>query len=222
MSTNQDVQTLEETLERTDLGHIINENKKLVGIVAGLIVAALIGYVVFAKVQNSREMELLDKAYDVEKTIFIPFQDGKMKSDEFISKFNSIDKQLYTAGNLYPGLLESLNKLKSEGKLTTEIMTTAQAWIDSLDKRSRLYLLAGLSVGGMWEDLGEFDKALGIYENLVKRSSDLLKDQIFFNVGRMYIKKGDKTSAQKYFDFIFKEYEDTQYAKLARLYLSEI
>lgn len=226
MTTNQEAQSMEETLdstlEKTDLGHIINENKKAVLAAAAVIIIALLGYVVVSKIQASKHQEMLAQAYQVETSVFEPYLTDKIKADEFVTKLNSLDPVVFEDVSIYASLLAGLEKLHTDGKLTTDLMDKAQTWLDKQDKRSDVYLLAGLGYAALWEDLGNNDKALAIYENLIKRSNTLLKDKIFFNAGRMYMKKGDKENATKHFEYLFKEHKDSYYAKMARLYLSEL
>jgi tetratricopeptide (TPR) repeat protein len=222
MSTNQDVQSMEETLNKTDLGSLINENKKTVGVIAALLVVGLITFVGYSRVRESNQKEMLNKAFALEQSVFEAYQTNKLKSEDFLAKFQAIDSSFYGQENLYPPLIAALTKLKADKKLNEEVMGKVQLWLNALDKRSRLYLITGLSVASLWEDLQKYDRSIGIYEELKKRPSDLLKDQIFFNLGRMYMKTQDKAAAQKHFEFIFKEYSDTEFAQLARLYLSEL
>lgn len=223
MSTNQDVQTLEETLEKTDLGHIINENKKTVLTVAGIGVVLIIGYVIFAKMQATKVNERLNEVAAIETNIVEPYlaPEAKITSEEVVKKLSSLDSSLFSEPSIFPSLIAVLQKLNEEGKLDQATLTQAQAWLEKQDKRSEVYLMAGLAMAALWEDHKGVDQALGIYTELIKRPESLLKDKIFFHAGRLYLKAGNKENAKKHFEYLFKEHADTQYAKLARLYLSE-
>ena len=223
MTTNQEAQTLEETLEKTDLGHIINENKKSVMIAGAVGIVLIIGYVIFSRVQTNQQNERLNKVASIETTLVEPFLGPKstMKAEEVISKLESLDGSLFSEPSIYPSMIAVLQKLNEEGKLTNSILVKAQTWLDKNDERSEIYLLGGLAMATLWEDQGGTDQALEIYTELIKRPEELLKDKIFFHAGRLHLKKGNKEEAQKHFDYIFKKHKDSQYAKLARLYLSE-
>lgn len=223
MSTNQDVQTLEETLNRTDLGSIINENKKSVMIVGAIGIILIIGYVIFSQIQTAKQNEILNEVAALETTLVEPFlaPDGKMTAEEAVKKISEIETSLFSEPSIFPSMIAVLQKLHEEDKLTIQTLEQAQGWLNVQDKRSEIYLLSGLAIATLWEDQKQYDKALSIYSELIKRPGDLLKEKIFFHTGRMYLKTGNKEQGQKHFDFLFKEYENSQYAKLARLYLSE-
>lgn len=223
MSTNQDAQTLEETLNKTDLGHIINENKKSVMIAGVVGVVLIIGYVIFSRMQTSSQNELLNKVAAIETTMVEPYlaPEGKMTADEVLKRLNGLDSSLFSEPSIFPSVIAVLQKLNEEGKLNEATLTKAQGWLSQQDKRSEVYLMSGLALASMWEDHNGADKALQIYTELIKRPETLLKDKIFFHAGRLYFNKGDKEQAKKHFDYVIKEHADTQYAKLARLYLSE-
>lgn len=222
MATNQETQTLEETLNKTDLGHVINENKKAVGIASLIIILTIIGYVVFSQVQDNQQKELLAKAYQLNESLFLKFSEGKLTADEFKTQLKSVSNELYTLGNLYPGLLGGLKKLQQENALDQATMDQANVWLETLDKRGNLYLISGLAMASIWEDFGNPEKALSLYSELSKRPDDLMKDQIFFHMGRLTLEAGDKAMGEKYFQYIFDEFADTQYAKLAKIYLAGI
>ena len=72
MSTNQEAPSVEETLNKTDLGQVINDNKKPILIIGVIILVLIAAYSVMLQVQKSSRMEELDKAFKVEDSLFNP------------------------------------------------------------------------------------------------------------------------------------------------------
>lgn len=224
MRTNQDAQTLEETLNRTDLGHMVNQYKKLILMAAAFVVLGIIAYSLINQQQVKKRLVILDKAYEVEQEVFANFLKDKKNASQFLEAMKGIDKSLVGHPNLIPSFIESLNKLGEKNQVTPEIIAVAARWQKNIRKSNLLNLFMSIKLASLYEDAGKIDKAIKSLELLVSNSSKIMKDKIHFDLGRLYLKKGDAKTAKERFDVILndKEKSNTEYAKLAKLYLSEI
>lgn len=222
MATNQEVQTLEETLEKTDLGHVINENKTIIMILGAILVVGIIAFSIFDQMQSKSNLEKMDRIFKVESTVFKPFIDGKTTAEDFKAALGKINNELKAEANLIPVFIESINKLDQAGKADKEVLAVTTEWLGKLSKSNHLYTFMALRLAALNEDAKNTDEAIKTLELLVSNKDDLLKDKIHFDLGRLYLQKGDSKTAKERFDFIFKNHKDSQYAKLAKLYMSGI
>ena len=69
MATNQDVQSIEEALNKTDLGHVINENKKPIIVVAIIGILCIIAYSFVNYKNNQDSLAELDDIHQIEVKI---------------------------------------------------------------------------------------------------------------------------------------------------------
>ena len=220
MSTNQDAATLEQTLNRTDLGHVINENKKLILIIGAILVAMILGYSVFSHLKETQMQENLEAVFEVESTVFNPYIEGKVDSEAFKKSLMTVSQDVMTSANLIPSLLASLNKLENEGKLDQDILTLVQNWTNKLNKSSDLYLFVALRVSSLLEDQAQAVKAAQVLEEVRQSKNLFLQDRVHYELGRIYISLNNVERAKERLEFLTKNFEKSIYSTKAKLLLS--
>lgn len=220
--TPEHVQSVEETLEKTDFGHIINENKKAILIIGGIIVALIVAYSAFDHVKSNKYKESLDDTFKVESSVFISFLDGKNDAKAFLANLKGVDAKYIGHANLVPSLLLALNKVQEDGSMSNEYLELAMTWLNKIDKRSELYLLAGLRVSALSEDLGSTDKSIEILEDIKGKKFSILEDRVHFELGRLYLAKGNKDKAAANLKVVIDYKGESELKNMAKIYLSEI
>ena len=219
---NQEAPSLEETLNKTDFGQMINENKVLIMIIGAVIVAIILGYSIFSHQSNEKRLEVLDEIYTLESKVFTPFLEDKIKSDEFISKLSGIDKVYIGEANLVPQFILALNKMDLASGLNQEVLGIAKNWLKNINKSNSLYLFLSLRVSAIQEDLGMKKEAIATLEGLVANKTGILKDKIHYDLTRLYYSEGDLVKAQERLKYIEDNYKDSQFIKLGKIILSGV
>lgn len=220
MTTNQETQTIDEALNRTDLGHVINENKKPIMLAALLLVIAIIGYSVFNQVSENNQMEMYDRVHKLENSLFTPFLEDKKTANDFIKEFKNINNELVAEPNLVPSFLAAINKLDEVGKMDAALIETTALWWKKTNKANPLYLFLGVRLAALYEDAGKADDAVATLEGLVSLKPTYLKDKIHFDLGRLYLSKGDKKTAEDRFNYIKEKFPNSNFNPLANIYLN--
>ena len=227
MSTNQEMPSVEETLNKTDLGHIINENKRPIMIVFGITLALILGYSVMTSVQESNHKEKLDKVFTIEQTVFTTFlglKDEELKAekiDSFKTALQGISNEYLAHPSLTPPFIEALNKLDGAKALDDSILKMAQTWIGKMDKRAHIYTISAIRVAGLLEDRNKADESIVLLEGILANKSDFLVDRVNFDLGRIFYKKGNKEKATEYLTKVM-ETEQSEFKTIAKIYLSEL
>ncbi len=219
MSTNQEVPTLEQTLEKTGFGHMINENKKLILVLGAIVIAMILAYSVFVQVSATKAQEKLDEIYVVESSVFSTYLEGKSDMTAFKAGLAGITDDYIASPVLVPPFLAAINKLEDENGIDEAVMMSVEKWLGKLHKTDYLYLFMALRVSALYEDQGDSKKAISLLEGLSAQKSDLLKDKVSYELGRLYLSEGNKADAQSKFDAVLKDYPDSEYAKLAKMYM---
>lgn len=211
-------QTLDQTLERTDLGHVINENKKPILLAGLLILIAIVVYSIYSHQAQKSYDENLGQVYAFQKDVIDQYNAKKIKDVEFIEKIKAMPSHLTGQPTLVPALFTSLNTLVENGK-TAEVITILESWANHFNTSSYMYYFIGLKIAPLYEDSTQYDKAIDVLQNLIASKVDVVKSRLYLDLGRIYLKKGDKVKAKENFDYIIENFKDTETAKLANLYL---
>jgi predicted negative regulator of RcsB-dependent stress response len=220
MATNQEAQTLEETLNKTDLGHVINENKKPIMAAGAVIIAAIIGYSIFSQVNSSKKLEKLDKIFALEQSLFQNFADKKTTAADFKTQLAAINNELISEPNLIPVFMDSINRLDQAGEADESVLGVAKNWLSKLNKNSPMYVFLGLRVAALSEDLGKSEDAIATLEGLVGHKTNILKDKIHFDLIRLYVKKGDMKKANERYETLKTKHEKSEFVKLGNIFLN--
>lgn len=227
MSTNQEMPSVEETLNKTDLGHVINENKRPIMIVFGVTLALILGYAVMTSVQATKHKEKLDKVFTIEKTVFTTFlslKNEEIKPEQltsFKAGLTGIANEFLAHPLLTPPFIEGLNKLDGAKAIDESVMTMAQTWIGKMDKRGHLYTITAIRVAGLLEDRKNPDASIKILEGIVANKTKFLVDRVNFDLGRIFYKMGNKAKATEYLTKVV-ETEQSEFKTIAKIYLSEL
>ena len=221
MANETQAQTLDETLNKTDLGHVINENKKPIMIAGVIVVLAVIAISIYKNQSNKQESAMLDQAYAVQSNIIEPFTKGDMNSDEAVKELLNVKSELVGNPNLVPAVLGVTQKLLDENK-GAEAAQILEKWLGEYTAGTQMYLFLGTKLAPVYEDLGQQDKAIEIYESLVGANYEVLEANNYLELGRLHLAKGNAEKAQSFLDHVVKNHENTEYAKYARLYLQQI
>jgi TolA-binding protein len=195
--------------------HLVKDNKKLVinsSISIILLLVILITGVVYVKSREQREVKelekIIDKYYSDEENL------GK-NLNKTVDDLNSLIKSSfwgYVNKNGYyiiAGIYLSQNKY-IEGK---------EYLLKFVNKSPTSYFapLALHRAGITCEKLNDITGAFQIYNRLEKEYKDcVISDEIYFDLGRMYHKKGDSFKAKEYFNKVIKDYPISMFASKAK------
>lgn len=212
---------IDQTLNKTDFGTFVNSNKKpilIIGAVA-LVVVAIISIVKHQK--DVAQNEALNKVYSISKDVFVPYSKGEIKFETYNDKFKKIDSSLMKSNAFIPYFLEAVGKLVEEGKTQTAI-EQLELVLSKQGNKSDLAYFINLRLAPLYENEGMDDKALKTYETLATGTKKLMEAKIYLDLARLYHKTGSKEKAVQNFNFVIKNHSDSEYAKIAKLYLAKL
>ena len=221
MSSKQEAPSVEETLNKTDLGHVINENKKPILIIGAIILALILAYSVMVQVKDSQRIEDLDKAFAVETSLFTPFLEGKEKPKTFSERLLNMENEYHAHPTLTPAFLTAMNKLIEDKAMTKEVVDFSKKWISKMNHKGNLYILSGIRVAAILEDRGRADEGIEILQGMISNNVDFLTDKIHFELGRMLLAKGQKDKAREHLQKVVDAEAPSEFKTMAKIYLNE-
>ena len=221
MANENQAQTLDETLNKTELGHVINENKNAILIAGAVIVAAIVAFSAYRHFENKEERANLNDAYSFQASVIEPFLKGEMGASEVVEKINALDQALAGNADLAPAIFEASAKLAEENNAKEAIEILGQ-WHNMLKDDPYMRYFSGLRLAPLLENDGQKDEAIAVYENLIQGSNKLLEARLYLELGRLYLDSAQNDKAQSFFEHIIKNHQTTEEAKFARLYLQKM
>ena len=90
----------------------------------------------------------------------------------------------------------------------------------SKDQIARQVILPRLAV--VLEELGENTRAVEYLEKNLTLKNTLLQDKTYFDLGRLYLKVGNKEKAKSSMDYVIEKSKNKDLVKLAKFFLGKI
>lgn len=210
--------TLEQTLDRTDLGHFIYENRKafIAAIIAVFVV--ITGYVLFKQSQKSAAQAVSVKVFEFRTKTWDGAKEGKVAPAELVKVFLALDKDVQASPVMVPVALEM-------GKFLAEKNALADAEA-VLSKVSTAHPVAAFFVdmqrAVILEKAGRVPEAIAVLEKLAKDKEVLMAAKVNLELGRLNLANGEKAKAQTHFDYVINTFPNDESAKLAKLYMAKL
>lgn len=218
MSEATGTQTLEETLNKTDFGHVIYENRKAF---LGVIVAILIGvtgFLVWKQTQHASALNHSVSVFEFQTGIWADVKAGKTGVPELVSAFEKLDNGTKTAPVMLPVVLEMGQYLTEKGSLAEAEKILGQY---SVQNQIATFFV-NMQRAVILEKMGKTAEAITALEKVAQNKESLVPGRVYLELGRLYKANGDKGKAQTQFDYVMNNYPNEAEAKMAKLYLAEL
>jgi predicted negative regulator of RcsB-dependent stress response len=214
MSDAAQTQTLEQTLNKTDLGHVIYENRNLFFGLLVTVVFAATGYSLWRQSQKSAALETAVKVFEFQSTVWADVKAGKKAPADLVTAFEGLDPAVQSAPVMIPMVLEMSKFLAEKGSYAEAGAVLSKV---SAGHPVSTFFLA-LQKAVVLEKLGKVGEAIAALEPLAQSKEAFLPARTSLELGRLYLVKGEKAKAQTQFDYVVNTFPNGEEAKLAKLY----
>jgi predicted negative regulator of RcsB-dependent stress response len=212
--------TLEQTLNRTDLGHTIFEHRKtFFGILIAVLVGAL-GFVFWKQSQKNAALETSVKVFEFQSGTWADAKAGKTQPAELVKAFEALNTKVQAAPVMLPVVLEMSKFLYEKGNYAEADSILSKVTPETKHPVSSFFVSMQRAV--VLEKLGKLDEAIAVMEPLAQNKEVVMPAKVSVELGRLYLAKGDKGKAQTQFDYVLNTFPNDEQAKLAKLYLSQM
>jgi len=181
-----------------------------------------IGFGGYLHMKGEKEEAFGEKIFNFNKEQMSALKENKLKPSEFVSQFKTLlEETEYFKAN-FPMLIEAVDVLVNQNSLNQarEVLVLGDEKFSGENEYTRILIISRLS--SLYEDMGETDKSITLLEDLLTSNNKILEGKIYLDLGRFYLKKGDKGKARDKFLYVLNNFDDENYKKLARLYMSKL
>jgi len=213
-------QTLEQTLNKTDLGHLIYEKRKIFFIFLFFVLIGATGFLLWKQNLKSIALENSLSVFQFQSDVWTKVKEEKKSVDELVTSFTALDEGVKLSPAMVPVLLEMGKFLYDKGnyleadKLLSQVEGKIKHPVsDSFVTMQRVVVL---------EKLGKINEAISLLEPLAQKSESIMPAKVSLDLARLYIAKGEKGKAQTQLEYITNTFPNDEYAKLAKLYLQSL
>lgn len=220
MSEATQTQTLEQTLNKTDLGHLLYEHRKSFFAALITVILAVTGFYVWKGAQLSSAQTTAVKVFEFQDKVWNDVKAGKTAPTELVKSFEALDEKVQAAPIMLPLVLEMSKFLYDKGSLAEAAALLGLVAPHVKHPTGKFFIDMQYSV--VLEKLGKVDESIATLEKLAQIKEGLMQARVSLELGRVYLLKGEKGKAQTQFEYIQNTFPNDPEAKLAKLYLANL
>ena len=212
--------SLNQIMSDADASSFILKNKSaLTGLVVGIILA-VIGFGLYTSFADKSKAEYNTKIYKFENGALKTYAQNH-EAKALLDAIKSLKGEVGNYPGMVPVIIKSSDELMSQNQLNEALEILQIGLQTSKNDYGTYFLLNRLAV--VYEDLGQDQKAIETLEKMNGHSVKIFEGKNYLDLGRLYLKKGDKDKAKASFNFVVEKAKDeVEFVRLAKLYLSKI
>jgi len=219
---NKMMNYVDEELNRTEIGQFVARNKVLV---ISVIVAAFLGVSIwgFTTHTSQKQQQVLSQViYDFEKNTLKQLEDKKIDGKDYVNKFAELLKVTGSYSGALTLSIQSADIFIERGELNfaKEILEKAQNELNGSNPFVSWFLNNRLAV--VYEDSNDLEKAVTYLKKMNSSQVALMESKVYLDLGRIYLKMGKKDDAMINFKYVVDHFSDSNFAKIAKLYLNDM
>ena len=219
-TTTSSNRTLNQILNDGDAGTVIKNNKNALISILVAIVVAVIGFGFYSNFADKSSVEFNSKIYNFESTTLKNYSD-KSDPQSLVVGIKALQKEIGNYSGLVPVVLKASDSLMGQQHLNEALEVLKIGQLVSKNEYADYFILSRLAV--VYEDLAQDQKAIETLEQMNSQSLKIFEGKNYLDLGRLYLKAGDKAKAKASFTYVVEKVKDeTEFVKIAKLYLSKI
>lgn len=220
MSEATQTPSLEQTLNKTDFGHTIYEYRKVLLALIVIVFVGVVGWFLWKSSQDSAALNNSEEVYEFQSGVWSEAKEGKVAPADLAKAFAGLSEKVQTAPIMVPVVLEMSKFLYDKNSFEEAEMILSK--VDGSLKHPVTASFVAMQRAVVLEKLGNVDGAIASLEGINKQKEVLLPAKISVELGRLYLKKGEKGKAQTQFENVVNTYPNDDQARVAKLYLAQL
>tara|TARA_B100000683_G_scaffold203640_1_gene197094 strand:+ start:610 stop:1302 length:693 start_codon:yes stop_codon:yes gene_type:complete len=188
-----------------------------------VVVLGVVGFGLFSNHKENKNEEFGEKVYRFTQAHSAKLEKGTYDAASYIASFKVLLKDVDGFEGAFPLLLNSADKVMEKGDLkeSLELLQLGESQYSSSNAYKAFFVRIRLAA--LYEDMGKFNEAYEVLQNLLKSPVKLLESKVYLDLGRVHLKMGEKEKAKTTFQYVIdngKSGDDV--VKMARLYISNM
>ncbi len=213
---------VDDLLQQTELGSFIARNKT--GVIAGVVVLLLlvVGYGFYSTYQQKQQERVSAIAYDFSQKYVQQLTDKKITPSKFVAELEKV-----AAEGGYHEVLSSLLLRSFDLVYKEHDFASAQKIMDILtqhylSKNAYLDYFILVRSAAVLEDQKRYKPAVDALKRITSLSVKVMEAKTYLDLGRLYMKLGNKEKAKSSFFYVIDNYTGQEFAKIAKIYLAKL
>jgi predicted negative regulator of RcsB-dependent stress response len=203
-----------------DAGAVIKKNKNALLAITIAIVVAVVGFGLYSNFSDKSKVGFNSKIYNFESTTLKNYNE-KSDPQTLVLGIKTLHKEIGNYVGLVPVVLKVSDSLMGQQHYTQALEVLEIGKLVSKNEYADYFILSRLAV--VYEDLGQDAKAIETLEKMNSQSLKIFEGKNYLDLGRLYLKTGDKVKAKSSFTYVTEKAKDeTEFVKIAKLYLSQL
>lgn len=212
---------IDQILDEGNIQSFISKNKSAVIALLVLVVGAVIGFGIFRHYNDKSQADFNTKIYQYESTVVKAYEANPADPKAMVDGFQSLAKDMNSYVGLVPVSLKVADLLAAHNH-AAEAKSVLAVGEEASDNDYANYFILSRKAA-IQEDLGENKEAIETLNKLNSQSTKILEAKTYVDLGRLYLKTGDKEKARASFKYVVdNNKEEAEFVKIAQLYLSKI
>jgi len=219
-STSTPNRSLNQILTDEDASKIILSNKNALIALVIVLVLTVIGYGVYSTVSIEHQTLNDSKIYQFENGPLKLFEQNH-ESKALIASLQNLKSSVGNYVGLLPVVIKTSDSLMAQGQLAESLQALIIGQDSAKNDYAKYFLLSRMAV--VYEDLGQDQNAIETLEKMNSKSVKIFEGKNYLDLGRLYLKKGDKEKAKASFNYVIEKVkDDIEFVKIAKIYLSRL
>lgn len=204
-----------------DVFQLIQKNKVWIGLVIALIVIAVLGWGYYSTHKHTQDEVSAAKVLMFQNGTLKELTENKIDAQKAVEGFSLLVGEVGKFSGTLPVGVQLADQLLISGKadLAASVLMTLKPL--AKNEYATYVVLSRMAVA--LEDSGKIDEAIKALEELAQNNLKIFQGKTYLDLGRMYLKKGDKEKARSNFEYVVtKAKDEIEFVKIANLYLGQM
>ena len=204
-----------------DAFQMIQNNKVWIGLAIAIIVLAVLGWGYYSTHSHQVNEKNAVKVLAFQNGSLKDYTENKIDAKKASEDFTKLMSEVSGFEGVLPVGVQLADILLAN-KMNAEAVEVLMA-LKKLAKNdyAKYFVLTREAVA--LEDAGKTEEAIKALEEVASNSLKLFEGKTYLDLGRLYLKKGDKEKARKNFEYVVNTAKDeVEFVKIANLYLGQM